>query len=184
MNRYVTAHPWSPALASAETASPTRLAIHAAISDLRRLRNSSFGTTPLYPCYEIMEHRGVKYAVVKDKRLGLWRWSVLVGRPEMLRIGDADSEQKAEAAVKAVIDRALALQKSLRGRDSRWMPKNSNKPWSPDEDEHLLGLKAAGKSHGVIGAALGRSTGAIIGRLSILNTRTARAKRERAASEN
>jgi hypothetical protein len=66
-----------------------------------------------------MEHRGVKYAVVKDKRLGLWRWSVLVGRPEMLRIGDADSEQKAEAAVKAVIDRALALQKSLRGRDSR-----------------------------------------------------------------
>jgi hypothetical protein len=42
------------------------------------------------------------------------------------------------------------------------------------EDEHLLELKAAGKSHGTIG-------GAIIGRLSILNTRTARSKSERAA---
>jgi hypothetical protein len=60
------------------------------------------------------------------------------------------------------------------------MPKNSNKPWSHDEDEHLLKLKAAGKSHGRIGVALGRSTGAIIGRLSILNTRTARLVREQA----
>jgi hypothetical protein len=58
------------------------------------------------------------------------------------------------------------------------MPKNSNKPWSRDEDERLLKLKAAGKSKATIGAALGRSTGAIIGRLSVLNTRTARSKRE------
>jgi hypothetical protein len=35
-----------------------------------------------------MEYRGVQYAVVKDERLGRWRWSVLVGHPEMLRIGE------------------------------------------------------------------------------------------------
>jgi hypothetical protein len=65
-----------------------------------------------------MEHRGVKYAVVKDERLGLWRWSVLVGRPEMLRIGDAESEHKAEVQVQSVIDRALALEEMVRNRDS------------------------------------------------------------------
>ena len=57
------------------------------------------------------------------------------------------------------------------------MPKNSNKPWTPEDDRRLLELKAAGKSHGAIGVALGRSTGSIIGRLSVLNTRTARLKR-------
>jgi hypothetical protein len=75
------------------------------------------GTTPLHPCYELMEHRGVKYAIVHDARLGLWRWSVLVGRPEMLRIGDADSEHKADVQVRSVIDRALALEEMVRSRD-------------------------------------------------------------------
>jgi hypothetical protein len=64
-----------------------------------------------------MEYRGVKYAVLKDERLGRWRWSVLVGRPEMLRIGDADSEHKADVQVRSVIDRALELEEMLRGRD-------------------------------------------------------------------
>jgi hypothetical protein len=59
----------------------------------------------------------------------------------------------------------------------RAMPKNSNKPWTPEDNRRLLELKAAGKSHGAIGVALGRSTGSIIGRLSVLNTRTARLKR-------
>jgi hypothetical protein len=59
----------------------------------------------------------------------------------------------------------------------RAMPKNSKKKWTPQEDTRLLELKAAGKPHGVIGVELGRSTGSIIGRLSILNTRTARLKR-------
>jgi hypothetical protein len=61
------------------------------------------------------------------------------------------------------------------------MPKNSNKKWTPEEDERLLELVATGKPHLMIGAALGRTAGAIVGRLSILNTRTARLKRERAA---
>jgi hypothetical protein len=64
----------------------------------------------------------------------------------------------------------------------RAMPKNSNKKWTSEENGRLLELKAAGKPYGVIGVALGRSTGAIIGRLSFLNTRTARLKR--AATSN
>jgi hypothetical protein len=63
----------------------------------------------------------------------------------------------------------------------RVIPKNSNKPWTPGNDSRLLELWAAGKPHVLIGPALGRTTGAIEGRLSTLNTRTARLKRERAA---
>jgi hypothetical protein len=66
-----------------------------------------------------MEHRGVAYAVVQDVRLGLWRWSVLVGRPEMLRIGDAESEHQADLQVRAVIDRALAVEEMLRKTSNR-----------------------------------------------------------------
>ena len=65
----------------------------------------------------------------------------------------------------------------------RAMPKNSNKPWTPEDNRRLLELKAAGKSHGAIGVALGRSTGSIIGRLSVLNTRTARLKRAATSSD-
>jgi hypothetical protein len=38
-------------------------------------------------------------------------------------------------------------------------------------------MTVAGKSQGAIGVALGRSTGSIIGRFSILNTKAARLKR-------
>jgi hypothetical protein len=38
----------------------------------------------------------------------------MVGRPEMLRIGEADTEQQAEAKVHEVIDRAIQLEQSLR----------------------------------------------------------------------
>jgi hypothetical protein len=44
----------------------------------------------------------------------VWRWSVMVGRPEMLRIGEADTEQQAEAKVHEVIDRALKVEETLR----------------------------------------------------------------------
>jgi hypothetical protein len=63
------------------------------------------------------------------------------------------------------------------------MPKNSNKPWTADDDKQLLELKAAGTSHGAMGVALGRSTGSIMARLSVLNTKTARLKRSAASSD-
>jgi hypothetical protein len=40
----------------------------------------------------------------------------MVGRPEMLRMGDAESEHQAEVHVQAVIDRAIALEEMLRRR--------------------------------------------------------------------
>jgi hypothetical protein len=65
----------------------------------------------------------------------------------------------------------------------RAMPKNSNKKWTPEEDGRLLELKAAGKPYSVIGVELGRTTGSIMGRLSVLNTRTARLKRAATSSD-
>jgi hypothetical protein len=52
------------------------------------------------------------------------------------------------------------------------MPKNSNKQRTPEDDKRLLELSASGKPHAMIGVALGRSTGSIVGRLSLLNTRS------------
>ena len=63
------------------------------------------------------------------------------------------------------------------------MPKNSNKPWIPEDDKRLLELKAAGKSRGAIAVALARSTGSIIGRFGVLNTKTARLKRAATSSD-
>jgi hypothetical protein len=53
---------------------------------------------------------------------------------------------------------------------------------SAGQSQELDELLATGKPHLMIGAALGRTTGAIVDRLSILNTRTARLKRERAVN--
>jgi hypothetical protein len=43
---------------------------------------------------------------------------------------------------------------------------------TPEEGKQLLELKAAGKPHAVIGVALGRSVGSIVGRLGVLTTRS------------
>jgi hypothetical protein len=59
----------------------------------------------------------------------------------------------------------------------RAMPKNSNKKWTSEDDKQLLELSASGKPHVMIGAALGRSTGSIVGRLSLLSTRSRSTKR-------
>jgi hypothetical protein len=64
-----------------------------------------------------MEYRGVKYAVVQGVRPNVWRWTVLVGRPEMLRRGEAETEHRADMEARAVIDRALALEEMFRSRN-------------------------------------------------------------------
>jgi hypothetical protein len=58
-----------------------------------------------------MEYRGIEYAIVQGSQPEVWKWSVMVGDPEMLRIGDASSEQRAEMQVRSIIDRALAIEK-------------------------------------------------------------------------
>jgi hypothetical protein len=60
-----------------------------------------------------MKYRGVSYSI-RGNTPNVWRWSVMVGRPEMLRIGEADTEQQAEAKVHEVIDRALKVAETLR----------------------------------------------------------------------
>ena len=60
-----------------------------------------------------MEYRGVKYSVVQGALPNIWKWRVLIGRPEMLRMGEAETQAMAEKQVHAVIDRALELEKAL-----------------------------------------------------------------------
>jgi hypothetical protein len=66
------------------------------------------------PCSINMEYRGIKYSVVEGSESNVWRWRVLIGSPEMLRIGDASSEAAAEKQVHEVIDRAPTVEETLR----------------------------------------------------------------------
>jgi hypothetical protein len=75
------------------------------------------GTLPTLLSSERMEHRGVNYSLIEGPP-GVWRWSVSIGHPPMLRIGEAGSEHQAEVQVQSVIDRALALEKVLKFRGS------------------------------------------------------------------
>jgi hypothetical protein len=71
-----------------------------------------------------MEYRGVKYTVVQGPLPGVWKWSLLVGRPEMLRLGEAATQVMAGEQVQTVIDRAIALEESR--RSSRHEPPGGN----------------------------------------------------------
>jgi hypothetical protein len=66
-----------------------------------------------------MKYRGADYSVVRGSTPDVWRWSVLVGQPEMLRLGDAATEQQAEMRVRKVIDRALDVKEALRFLDPK-----------------------------------------------------------------
>jgi len=48
------------------------------------------------------------------------------------------------------------------------MSKDLKKLWTPEEDQRLLELKAAGKANAVMGHALRRSTSSIVTRLMTL----------------
>jgi hypothetical protein len=58
-------------------------------------------------------YRGVEFSVVKCTLEDSWRWSVRVGKPSMLRVGEAPNEQQAELKVRSVIDRAIAVEETL-----------------------------------------------------------------------
>lgn len=60
-----------------------------------------------------MEYRGIEYTVVQGSSPNVWRWRVRVGKPEMLRLGDAATEEEAKAKAHALIDRAFALEQAL-----------------------------------------------------------------------
>jgi hypothetical protein len=64
-----------------------------------------------------MKYRGVAYSVFRGGPPGVWRWSVMVGQPEMLRMADEETEHHAEMRVQMVIDRALDVQEALKFLD-------------------------------------------------------------------
>ena len=64
-----------------------------------------------------MKYRGVAYSVVRGGPPNVWRWTVMVGKPEMLRMGDEETEGKANRRVHEIIDRALDVQEALRFLD-------------------------------------------------------------------
>jgi hypothetical protein len=66
-----------------------------------------------------MKYRGVDYSVVRGSTPDVWRWSVLVGQPEMLRLGDAATEEQADMQVRKVIDRALDVVEVLQFLDPK-----------------------------------------------------------------
>jgi hypothetical protein len=58
-------------------------------------------------------YRGIEFSTTRCASGGRWRWSVLVGRPATLRIGEAASEYQAELNAQIVIDRAIAIEETL-----------------------------------------------------------------------
>ncbi len=56
-----------------------------------------------------MEYRGIRYTIAQAKRSDVWQWRVMVGKPEMLRVGEASTEALAEAQVREVVDRAFKI---------------------------------------------------------------------------
>ena len=48
-----------------------------------------------------MEYRGVKYTITQGSRPDVWKWRVMVGKPEMLRMGEATTQMHAELQVRS-----------------------------------------------------------------------------------
>jgi hypothetical protein len=51
------------------------------------------------------------------------------------------------------------------------MARNSNKPWSEEDDRRLLEMRAAGRTAISIGLVFRRSAGAVEGRMTVLRAR-------------
>jgi hypothetical protein len=58
-----------------------------------------------------MEYRGVEYTIVQGIERGIWRWTVSLGEPKMIKLGEGDSKSAAVAAVECAIDKVLAPKK-------------------------------------------------------------------------
>jgi hypothetical protein len=66
--------------------------------------------------------------------------------------------------------------------DEKIVPMQQNKPWTGEDDQRLIEMRAAGRTIAFIAAALKRSSGGIAGRLALLRARSrAEAKADRAA---
>ena len=58
-----------------------------------------------------MEYRGIEYKIIQGIERGVWKWSVSLGDPKMIKVGQAKNKQDAVAEVERAIDSALARKK-------------------------------------------------------------------------
>jgi hypothetical protein len=60
-----------------------------------------------------MEYRGVQYTVVQGIERGVrfWKWSVSLGEPKIIKVGQARTKRDAIVAVEYAIDKVLAQKK-------------------------------------------------------------------------
>jgi len=65
-----------------------------------------------------MKYRGVEYTIIQGTQPDVWKWRVMVGKPEMLRMGEATDLLHAELQVRHIIDRSLKIQERLGKSDS------------------------------------------------------------------
>jgi hypothetical protein len=91
------------------------MAGHYSANDPDKQSARARGGTALTPQRLVyMKYRSVDYSIVRGSTPDVWRWSVLVGQPEMLRLGEAATEQQADVQVRKIIDRALDVKEALR----------------------------------------------------------------------
>jgi hypothetical protein len=98
------------------------MAHYSAAGTGRQSARSRGGTTGIPQRSVKMEYRGIEYSVVQGKSLSVWRWRVRVGKPEMLRLGEAATEQQAKAEVHALIDRVFQLEQARLKREPKNRP--------------------------------------------------------------
>jgi hypothetical protein len=64
-----------------------------------------------------MEYRGVKYTITQEARPDAWRWRTVVGKPPVIRTGEASTPMQAELHVKKLIDWSLSQAERLKNED-------------------------------------------------------------------
>jgi hypothetical protein len=48
-----------------------------------------------------MEYRGVEYTIVRSIERGIWKWSVSLGEPKIIMVGQTKTKQDAVARSRA-----------------------------------------------------------------------------------
>ena len=54
-----------------------------------------------------MEYRGIEYKIIQGIKRGIWKWSLSLGEPKIIKVGQAKTKQDAVAEVERAIDRRL-----------------------------------------------------------------------------
>jgi hypothetical protein len=58
-----------------------------------------------------MEYRGIEYKIIQGIERSIWKWSLSLGEPKIIKVGQAKTKQDAVAEVERAIDKVLARKK-------------------------------------------------------------------------